>query len=52
LLTVLISAYAENEAIKARKKLVEKGITSFPSFEKGAEALKKAVAYYKSATSQ
>ena len=52
LLAILISAYAESETIEARKKLVARGIPSFPSFERGANALKKAVAYYRSAAPQ
>ena len=35
------------EAIEAKKKLVERGIPSFPSFERGAKALKKLVEYYR-----
>ncbi|RLC70928.1 MAG: hypothetical protein DRI26_06160 [Chloroflexi bacterium] len=46
-LTILISAHAESEAIAAKRKLVEKGIPSFPSFERGAKALKKVVEYYR-----
>jgi len=52
LLAILISAHAESETIEARKKLVAKGIPCFHSFESGANALKKAVAYYKSVTTQ
>ena len=47
-LTILFAAHAETEAIEARQKLVERGIPSFPSFERGAKALKKVVEYYKS----
>lgn len=46
-ITILISAHAESEAIEAKKKLVERGIPSFPSFERGAKALKKVVEYYR-----
>lgn len=46
-LTILISAHAESEATEAKKKLVERGIPSFPSFERGAKALKKVVEYYR-----
>ena len=46
-LTILISAHAESEAIEAKKKLVERGIPSFPSFERGAKALKKVAEYYR-----
>jgi acyl-CoA synthetase (NDP forming) len=46
-LTILISAHAESEAIEAKKKSVERGIASFPSFERGARALKKAVDHYR-----
>jgi acyl-CoA synthetase (NDP forming) len=49
MLTIPIPTYADSEAIEARKKLVTKGIASFPSFERGANALKKVVSYYKSA---
>jgi acyl-CoA synthetase (NDP forming) len=52
LLAILISAYAESDTIEARKKLVARGIPSFPSFERGANALKKAVSYYRSAIPQ
>ncbi|MCK4964325.1 MAG: CoA-binding protein [Dehalococcoidia bacterium] len=52
LLAILISAHAESEAIEARKKLVARGIPSFPSFERGANALAKVVAYYKSTALQ
>jgi len=45
-ITILVSAHAESEAIEAKKKLVERGIPSFPSFERGAKALKKVVEYY------
>ncbi len=46
-LTILISAHAESEALEAKKKLVQQGIPSFPSFERGAKALKKVVEYYR-----
>ena len=46
-LTILVSAHAESEAITAKKKLVERGIPSFPSFERGAKTLKKVVEYYR-----
>ena len=46
-LTILISAHAESEALEARKKLVQRGIPSIPSFERGAKALKKVVEYYR-----
>jgi len=46
-LTILVSAHAETEAIEARQKLVERGIPSFPTFERGAKALKKVVEYYR-----
>ena len=46
-LTILVSAHAETEALEARQKLVERGIPSFPSFERGAKALKKVVEYYR-----
>lgn len=45
-ITILVSAHAESEAIEAKKKLVERGIPSFPSFERGAKALKKVTEYY------
>jgi len=46
-LTILVSAHAESEAIEAKKKLVERGIPSFPSFERGAKALKKVAEYHR-----
>ena len=52
LLAILISAHAESEAIEARKKLVAKGIPCFPSFESGASALMKVVAYYRCASTR
>jgi acyl-CoA synthetase (NDP forming) len=46
-LVVLTPWQVEAEAMKARVRLVEKGIPSFPSFERGAKALKKLEEYYK-----
>lgn len=51
-LAIITCTLAESEAIDARKKLVAKGIPNFPSFERGANALKKVVSYYKSAAPQ
>jgi len=44
---ILSSGPAERQALEARAKLVEKGIPSFPDFERGARALKKVVEYYR-----
>lgn len=49
-LSIITCTHAESEAIDARKKLVAKGIPNFPSFDRGANALKKVVAHYRSAT--
>ena len=49
-LAIITCTHAESEAIDARKKLVAKGIPNFPSFDRGANALKKVVAHYRSAT--
>ena len=46
-LTVLVPAHAEREAIEARQRLIDKGIPSFPSFERGAKALRKVVEYHR-----
>ena len=46
-ITILIPAHAESETIEARKILVQRDIPSFPSFERGAKALKKIVEYYR-----
>jgi len=46
-ITILIPAHAESETIEARKILVQRDIPSFPSFERGAKALKKVVEYYR-----
>jgi len=46
-LVILTPWQMEAEAIKARTKLMERGIPSFPSFERGAKALKRVVGYHK-----
>jgi acyl-CoA synthetase (NDP forming) len=46
-LVILTPWQMEAEAMKARIKLIERGIPSFPSFERGAEALKKVEEYHK-----
>ena len=46
-LVILTLWQAEAEAMKARVKLMERGIPSFPSFERGAKALKKLEEYYR-----
>jgi acyl-CoA synthetase (NDP forming) len=51
-LVILTPWHVEAEAMKARVKLIEKGIPSFPSFERGAEALKRVVGYHKPGRNQ
>jgi acyl-CoA synthetase (NDP forming) len=46
-LVILTPWYMEAEAMQARIKLMGKGIPSFPSFERGAKALKKVEEYHK-----
>ena len=45
-ITILVSGQAEYEALDVKKKLVTQNIPSFPSFERGANALRKAVDFY------
>ncbi len=45
-IAILISAHVETAAMEARGRLMERGIPSIPSFERGARALKKVVEYY------
>lgn len=44
---VLISGPLEDEARETRERLIQKGISSFPSFERGAKALSKVIRYYR-----
>lgn len=44
---VLIAGQRETEALKIRRKLTERGLPSFPTFERAAKALKKVVGYYR-----
>jgi len=46
-ITILSAGAAEIQAIEAKAKLVERGIPSFPDFDRGARALKKVVEYYR-----
>ena len=46
-LVVLTPWLMEAEAMRAMTKLIERGIPSFPSFERGAKALKRLEEYYK-----
>ena len=50
-ITILITGQAEYEALEVKRKLVAQNIPSFPSFERGAKALRKAVDYYNAKTS-
>lgn len=45
-IAVVVSAHVEAEALAIRDKLVSHGIPSFPSFQRGANALMKAIAYW------
>jgi len=42
-----VPAHAESEAIEIRKKLAAHSIPHFPSFTRGANALRKATEYWK-----
>jgi len=44
---VLIAGQREAEALKIRRKLIDRGLPSFPTFERAAKALKKIVDYYR-----
>ncbi len=44
--TILIAGQAEYEALEVKKKLVAQNIPCFPSFERGAKALRKATDFY------
>ena len=46
-IVILIPGPAEGMAMEVRQRLVERDIPSFPSFERGARALKKVVEYHK-----
>lgn len=46
-LTIISAEYHEVEAAEIKARLLEKGIPSFPSHERGAKALKKLVDYYR-----
>jgi len=46
-LVILVATHQETLALEVREKLVERGIASFPSFERGARALKRIVEYYR-----
>jgi len=44
---VLIAGQREAEALEIRRKLIEMGLPSFPTFERAAKALKKVAEYYR-----
>jgi len=46
-LTVLVSIHMEEKASEVRHKLTQRDIPCFPSFERGASALRKMVDYYR-----
>ena len=46
-LVVLFSGLEESAATEVREMLMSKGLSSFPSFERGAKALNKVVDYYR-----
>jgi hypothetical protein len=45
-LCILLPGFREVKAVELRKELVEREVATFPSFERGARALKKLVDYY------
>ena len=45
-IAVVVPAHAETEALAIRDRLVSHGIPSFPSFQRGANALIKAITYW------
>ena len=45
-ITIVVPAHAENEAIEIKKKLSSHSIPHFPSFQRGANALMKAITYW------
>ena len=45
-IAVVVPAHAETEALAIRDSLVSHGIPSFPSFQRGANALIKAITYW------
>jgi len=46
-LTIVTTAHSETLAVEIRDRLTEKGIPCFPSFERGAKALKRLVDFYR-----
>ena len=46
-ITIVVPAHAESEAIEIKKKLSSHTIPHFPSFARGANALRKATSYWK-----
>ena len=45
-IAIVVPAHAESDAIEARSKLVERGIPCLPGFQRGANALMKALSYW------
>jgi hypothetical protein len=45
---VISSGQLEVEALGIRKKLIDKGVPSFPNFERAAKALRTVTEYYRS----
>ncbi|MDP2951960.1 MAG: hypothetical protein Q8O76_01415, partial [Chloroflexota bacterium] len=45
-LMILSAVHLEAQALELRQQLMEKGIPSYPNFERGANALKKVADYY------
>ncbi len=45
---VISSGQLEVEALEIRKKLIDKGVPSFPNFERAAKALRRVTEYYRS----
>jgi acyl-CoA synthetase (NDP forming) len=47
-MVVVSSGQLEAEALEIRNRLIDKGVPSFPDFERAAGALKRVTEYYKS----
>ena len=50
-IAIVVPAHAEHEALEVTRKLVAQNIPCFPSFERGANALRKATDFYADKTS-
>ena len=48
IMIVISSGQLEAEALEIRNRLIDKGVPSFPDFERAAGALKRVTEYYKS----